>query len=84
VSIRRSGPAAGSQRPGHLDPLDAEGRDVDAARDANVGGEILCGSTKMSRLGKKPIPAPKGVDITVEGPEVSVKGPKGTLNFRAH
>jgi len=38
----------------------------------------------MSRLGKKPIPAPNGVTITVKGQEVSVKGPKGTLNFRAH
>ena len=38
----------------------------------------------MSRLGKKPIPAPNGVTVTVKGQEVSVKGPKGTLNFRAH
>lgn len=38
----------------------------------------------MSRLGKKPIPAPNGVTIAVKGQEVSVKGPKGTLNFRAH
>ncbi|MEQ1812814.1 MAG: 50S ribosomal protein L6, partial [Terricaulis sp.] len=38
----------------------------------------------MSRLGKKPIPAPSGVTITVKGQDVNVKGPKGTLNFRAH
>ncbi len=38
----------------------------------------------MSRLGKKPIPAPNGVTITVKGQDVNVKGPKGTLNFRAH
>ena len=38
----------------------------------------------MSRVGKKPIPAPSGVTVTVKGQEVSVKGPKGTLNFRAH
>ena len=38
----------------------------------------------MSRLGKKPIPAPSGVTVTVKGQDVSVKGPKGTLNFRAH
>jgi len=38
----------------------------------------------MSRLGKRPIPAPTGVTVTVKGQEVSVKGPKGTLNFRAH
>lgn len=38
----------------------------------------------MSRLGKKPIPAPSGVTISVKGQDVSVKGPKGTLAFRAH
>ena len=38
----------------------------------------------MSRLGKKPIPAPNGVTVTVKGQDVSVKGPKGTLNFRVH
>ena len=38
----------------------------------------------MSRLGKRPIPAPSGVTITVRGQDVSVKGPKGALDFRAH
>jgi large subunit ribosomal protein L6 len=38
----------------------------------------------MSRLGKRPIPAPNGVTVTVKGQEVNVKGPKGALNFRAH
>jgi large subunit ribosomal protein L6 len=38
----------------------------------------------MSRLGKKPIPAPSGVTVTVKGQDVSVKGPKGALFFRAH
>ena len=34
----------------------------------------------MSRIGKKPIPLPKGVDITIsEGNYATVKGPKGTL-----
>lgn len=32
----------------------------------------------MSRVGKKPIPVPKGVNITV-GDQLEVKGPKGTL-----
>ncbi|WP_420421942.1 50S ribosomal protein L6 [Simkania sp.] len=31
----------------------------------------------MSRLGKTPIPLPKGVEITVSKGEVQVKGPKG-------
>jgi large subunit ribosomal protein L6 len=33
----------------------------------------------MSRIGKKPIPVPSGVDITLDGTHVVVKGPKGTL-----
>lgn len=33
----------------------------------------------MSRIGKKPILIPPGVDVTVAGARVSVKGPKGTL-----
>jgi large subunit ribosomal protein L6 len=34
----------------------------------------------MSRIGKRPIPVPKGVTVTVEGSTVSVKGPKGDLS----
>jgi large subunit ribosomal protein L6 len=34
----------------------------------------------MSRIGKLPIPVPGGVDVTIEGQHVTVKGPKGTLN----
>jgi large subunit ribosomal protein L6 len=34
----------------------------------------------MSRIGKSPIPVPSGVDITVSGSTVTVKGPKGTLS----
>ncbi len=33
----------------------------------------------MSRIGKKPIPVPKGVTVTVHADAVEVKGPKGTL-----
>jgi large subunit ribosomal protein L6 len=33
----------------------------------------------MSRIGKKPIPVPKGVTINVGAGVVEVKGPKGTL-----
>jgi large subunit ribosomal protein L6 len=36
----------------------------------------------MSRIGKKPIPVPKGVTITVHPEAVEVKGPKGTLKQR--
>ena len=33
----------------------------------------------MSRIGKKPIPLPKGVKYTVTGTTVIVEGPKGTV-----
>src|SRR5947209_2821562 len=33
----------------------------------------------MSRVGKKPIPLPKGVKINTGGPELLVEGPKGKL-----
>ncbi|MEO1132038.1 MAG: 50S ribosomal protein L6 [Cyanobacteria bacterium J06639_1] len=33
----------------------------------------------MSRIGKKPIPVPKGVEVKVDGQNVSVKGSKGEL-----
>ncbi|WP_436786384.1 50S ribosomal protein L6 [Yinghuangia sp. YIM S10712] len=34
----------------------------------------------MSRIGRLPIPVPTGVDVTINGREVVVKGPKGTLS----
>jgi large subunit ribosomal protein L6 len=33
----------------------------------------------MSRIGRLPIPVPSGVDIAIDGRDVVVKGPKGTL-----
>ena len=33
----------------------------------------------MSRIGKAPITVPSGVDITIDGTHVTVKGSKGTL-----
>jgi large subunit ribosomal protein L6 len=38
----------------------------------------------MSRIGKKPIPLPKGVTATVTGHTVVVKGPKGELTRTIH
>lgn len=34
----------------------------------------------MSRIGRLPITVPAGVDVTIDGANVSVKGPKGQLN----
>jgi large subunit ribosomal protein L6 len=33
----------------------------------------------MSRIGRMPIPVPSGVEVSIEGRTVTVKGPKGTL-----
>src|SRR5690606_20123212 len=33
----------------------------------------------MSRIGKQPIQVPSGVDVTIDGATVTVKGPKGQL-----
>jgi large subunit ribosomal protein L6 len=35
----------------------------------------------MSRIGKKPITVPSGVDVTIDGQHVAVKGPRGTLQL---
>ena len=35
----------------------------------------------MSRIGKKPVPIPSGVTANVAGQAISIKGPKGTLQF---
>jgi large subunit ribosomal protein L6 len=34
----------------------------------------------MSRIGRLPIPVPSGVEVTLDGQTVTVKGPKGTLS----
>ena len=38
----------------------------------------------MSRIGRAPVPIPKGVEVTVEGAHVSVQGPKGRLERTFH
>jgi len=34
----------------------------------------------MSRIGKQPVPVPSGVEVTIAGSDLTVKGPKGTLS----
>ena len=34
----------------------------------------------MSRIGRLPVTVPSGVEVTLDGQQVSVKGPKGTLH----
>jgi large subunit ribosomal protein L6 len=36
----------------------------------------------MSRVGKKPIPLPKGVEVSQQNDEIVVKGPKGSLKTK--
>ena len=38
----------------------------------------------MSRIGRKPITIPAGVDVTVDGSHVAVKGPRGSLERDLH
>ena len=35
----------------------------------------------MSRIGRMPVPIPSGVDVTIDGREVTVTGPKGKLSL---
>jgi large subunit ribosomal protein L6 len=36
----------------------------------------------MSRIGRLPITIPAGVEVTIDGPDITVKGPKGTLTHK--
>ena len=38
----------------------------------------------MSRIGNKPITVPEGVEVTLDGNHITVKGPKGTLERELH
>lgn len=38
----------------------------------------------MSRIGKRPIPIPKDVEVKIQGDLLSVKGPRGELERRVH
>jgi large subunit ribosomal protein L6 len=38
----------------------------------------------MSRIGRLPIPVPSGVDVTIDGRRVTIKGPRGTLTRELH
>ncbi|MBA3538541.1 MAG: 50S ribosomal protein L6 [Deltaproteobacteria bacterium] len=38
----------------------------------------------MSRIGRKPLEIPKGVQVTITKDAISTKGPKGTLSLKRH
>jgi large subunit ribosomal protein L6 len=38
----------------------------------------------MSRIGKRPVPVPSGVTVSLDGSRIKVKGPKGELSRQMH
>jgi large subunit ribosomal protein L6 len=44
-----------------------------------MGAEQQTESLRQSRVGKRPVPVPAGVQCNIQGDRVSLKGPKGTL-----
>ena len=38
----------------------------------------------MSRIGKKPVPVPNGVTVSIDGSKITVKGPRGELMRALH
>ena len=38
----------------------------------------------MSRIASNPVVVPKGVEVTLSGQEISVKGTKGSLAWQVH
>jgi len=38
----------------------------------------------MSRIGRKPVPIPAGVKVTIDGSHIEVKGPRGELSRTFH
>mgnify|MGYP002947598762 CR=1 FL=1 len=53
-----------------------------AARSLHLSGKEV--QEGMSRIGRKPIVIPAGVDVKIDGSTVTVKGPKGTLSRTVH
>src|SRR5690242_9059710 len=41
-------------------------------------------SIRTSRIGRKPIKIPSGVDIKIQGEKIHIKGPKGQINNDLH
>ena len=73
---------------GIADPVHEPGP-ADRPRSARAQGRRrsplpgLVAELVMSRIGKQPITVPSGVDVTIDGATVAVKGPKGQLELDA-
>src|SRR5690606_1000463 len=80
----------GLLRPRHLDPQHlaraderSRGPQAQARRRAALRGVVMATETetgKTSRVGKRPVPLPKGVSVSIANGAVQVKGPKGELS----
>ena len=95
VYVRPHGPAQGPERPRHRHPLhvarrdDRQGRASRAASAASSSARCGDGydqqrgqldSQRQSRVGKRPVLVPKGVEVKLDGRQRrQVKGPKGAL-----
>src|SRR5262249_15362296 len=88
AGLRTQGqPAQGAGRAGrgdHLDLLRADDRQAGQQEGRGRGSPRLrlVGRPVMSRIGRMPVVIPSGVDVTIAGRDVSVKGPKGTLSMQ--
>src|SRR5262249_22288464 len=71
------------RHPGACCPTARRGASGSGARCSASSGDGR-ETTAMSRIGKKPIAVPKGVQIAVKGDHVEVQGPKGKLGLTVH
>ncbi|MFQ6028927.1 MAG: 50S ribosomal protein L6 [Dehalococcoidia bacterium] len=50
----------------------------------NAAGQEATAGRTLSRIGRKPIPVPAGVEVEIHHGGVTVKGPRGTINQNYH
>jgi large subunit ribosomal protein L6 len=51
---------------------------------AQLAKAFIFGDLRMSRIANAPVEIPAGVEVSLNGAEVSIKGTKGTLNRNIH
>ena len=85
---QQAGDPARARRPRAGHRLDLQGRAVRHTKPSRAASAAKSSARSgkerpMSRIGKKEIPLPKGVEVKHDGNVVTVKGPKGTLTTAA-
>jgi large subunit ribosomal protein L6 len=92
VQARPAGVHAGRPAPrvlggmGHRHPVHQQGLMTDRGASATSAARSCARSGSgavMSRVGKEPITIPSGVEVNLEGRQVVVKGPNGTLEHQS-